>query len=708
MWRPIAVLLLVNVVMATGRCEAASAADYATSAAPVVLRHRGELQRRIEPMMVQQARWLVGLLRPWEQDPQARLLTRGGSGEHDIRPNAHTAYGLAVMARTLPADIDTTLTREFCRDTAISMLRFMLATHKAGGRKCADGKQWYGQWQSALWAYTAGKAAWLLWDDLDPELQRLAAAMICDEADRLSAMEPPFKIISDTKSEENAWNSTVISLAYNMFPNHARREVYHRNAVKWCLSSYLRQADLDSTRVVDGKPLREWNLGANIHDDFTLENHDRVHPDYMNSMVLLLSQNLMYEWGGNPSPEALSYNLPEIYGVLKKMAMPDGGYVYPNGQDWSIHRVPQWVETHACLAVYHNDRDAARLLRLGMDTSELMAKRQPDGPIYLETEHNFPSTQHFELDKLANVYVMLASRGEGPEPTPDKELWASLTGVHQFEAGSLAIIRNPSRVATFSWGQRLMGMVMPLDKDPIVAPNERSFVGAISAPGVPREGPQVRKVNARLVHDESGKPVFIVAGIADRAQGAIEQRFAFICGEDDPPVYVDMLKGDDRTASATLDLGLASVLNEANWVHQTTPRRFGDPVSEWFNREGTPPHPRIQEIDGRMSVAVLGANGEPFLADKGAPFRARVEQNLILNRVTPEAWQKGHPAAGPYTACTAMVFLVGHNLATGKSLGGREFKLESNITTIRNLSQRDEIDWDKLEVRRYELDRRVF
>ena len=52
------------------------------------------------------------------------------------------------------------------------------------------------------------------------ELKLLAGKMIEEEADRFLTREPDHQVISDTKAEENAWNSDVISLAYNMFPKH--------------------------------------------------------------------------------------------------------------------------------------------------------------------------------------------------------------------------------------------------------------------------------------------------------------------------------------------------------------------------------------------------------------------------------------------------------------------------------------------------------
>src|SRR5690606_32761240 len=78
------------------------------------------------------------------------------------------------------------------------ILRFLLPAHGAGKKPLADGKTWGGQWQSALWANSAGRAAWLLWDDIPPSLRWLAARMVVDEADRFLNVTPPAQIVRDT------------------------------------------------------------------------------------------------------------------------------------------------------------------------------------------------------------------------------------------------------------------------------------------------------------------------------------------------------------------------------------------------------------------------------------------------------------------------------------------------------------------------------
>ena len=117
------------------------------------------------------------------------------------------------------------------------------------------------------------------------------------------------------------------------------------------MSSFLSPADERSDTVVDGRPVREQFTGANIYDDFTLENHGIVHPDYMTAFSLTLGCTLDFVMTGRQPPEALLYNVAPIYENLKWFWLPDGGFVYPSGQDWGLFRNADWLFKHVLMAV---------------------------------------------------------------------------------------------------------------------------------------------------------------------------------------------------------------------------------------------------------------------------------------------------------------------------------------------------------------------
>lgn len=646
------------------------AGAFRTTAAQPPRRHRGELMRALEPLLLQQAKALASELRPWNDLPGTALLPltrRAPSSESGIRPNAHTAKGLALLARLVPEEaFPADFTPARARTLALALLRSLIRSYGAGGETCTDGKPWRAQWQSAYWAALAGEACWLLWDDLSPEERWLAARMICDEADRFVGVVPPTQLQRDSKAEENAWNSQVISLAASMFPAHPRHAVWRETAIRWIASAFARRADLEETEIVDGRPLRDWLTGANVFDDFTLENHNRVHPDYLACTYLLTSQIPLYAWGGLPPPEALHRNVLAIHRTLRLLATPEGSVIYPNGQDWGLHRNIDWLEYHAGIAVVYQDRTAATLLRQSLATVQRMAARQPGGTVYLPGETKLASDQAMVLEYGAHTYALMAQLGEGPAPLSDEELQAGLAGVHVFPSGRFAVIRTPRSLATFSWGAQVMGQVVPLRQDLLLSPETRGLVGHVGLAGQPADTPVVRSV--ALAPLAAG---FGATGVLDRAGGAVEQRFAFLALPDGRVVYTDHLTATGSVRPVLLDLGTLGVLNDLDWPWHTGARTLTyaggsriftagqaaqeEPVvldAPWFHLDG-------------LGMARIATSGPARYVPAPTGAAGRLEQRFHLNTspasppVSPPVSPPASSRAGSSLAHGLYVFYPG-------------------------------------------------
>ncbi|MBI5769930.1 MAG: hypothetical protein HZA93_19295 [Verrucomicrobia bacterium] len=663
--------------------------------------------RELEPIMVQQARYLVALLQPWAKDPRAAALpptpNRPASGEHGIRPSAHTAKGLALLARLAPdAAFSGALTRATARERALAIVRFLVRTHGAGGEVCADGKPWRNQWQSAYWASLAGEACWLLWDDLTPAERGLAARMIGDEADRFVGVTPPANLRDDSKAEENAWNSAVVSLAFNMFPRHPRHAAWRETAVRWIASSFATTSDLTRTDLVDGRPRRDWLSGANLLEDFTLENHRRVHPDYMACTYLLTSQAPMYAWGGHRVPEATHLNVEAINRVVQRLATPDGSVIYPNGQDWGLHRNIDWFEYHATAAVLYQDRASAALMRHSLAAVKRMAARDPAGAVYLPTETKLSSDQAMVLEYLAHIYALMAQLGEGPAPQPDAELWAALAGRQVFAEGKFGVMRSSESIATFSWGAQVMGLVVPLREDLLLAPEARGLVGYVAIDRVKTETPVMKRVDVTAPAGGLG-----VAGLLERGGGAVEQRFAFLALPDGRTVYADTVRLTGERRPALLDLGTLGVLNDRAWVFhdgRRTVTHEGGRVefaaaraetdasaawrSRWFNLDG-------------LGIVRLAASGEARYVPRPTGAAGRLEQRFHLNAHAPEALADLAPGAA--AAHSVLVFRPGDSAGRTRAAAERT-KLRSRPgAALVQLTLDDgteiELDLDALTIR---------
>jgi hypothetical protein len=633
------VLTLVTVLIVSwttsvqGQVDADLANQFFCRAAQPEITQQTETTNRIKALIMQQASALTAQLQPWGKDPAALLVGPGTSDESSIRTNGHICFGLAIMARCMTDGYPQGLTRKIAHDKAIAMLRFLLPTHAAGGVTCNDNKFWANQWQSAFWAYSAGSAAWLLWDDLDARSKWLAARMVCDEADRFVNQTPPAQVKSDTKAEENAWNAKVISLAFNMFPKHPHHEAWQMAASRWNASAFLRDIDIKNNLIVDGYPVRKEVTGANIYDDYTLENHGRVHPDYLSCFGICGYQRLSYEWGGNKPPAAITVNAEGVYNTLKKLAFPDGGFIYPNGQDWQLHRQADWVSIHALADVDFNDPQAAALLRLSLDATEKMAARDPKSTIVSPHQVLWPATESIIAENLATTWLLLSAHGEKVTPTPEAELWRELSGKFVFDNGKFAVLRSPHALATFSWGPVVMGMVQPMQKDLLLTPYPRSLIGTITTDGA-KDTIEIQKIELPQTND-----ALAVLGIAKRA-GGVEQRFGFVSLLDGRTIYVDAITAPTTAKLTSLDLGPIGIMNDGDWpYHNGTRTIYRDGAKDVFKAGDAPTSQPVMlkspwyNIDNQLGIIALQTPGAQVYDPKPTAAKGRLEQVFHLNQI---------------------------------------------------------------------------
>ncbi|MCX6954603.1 MAG: hypothetical protein NTV51_20815 [Verrucomicrobia bacterium] len=430
-----------------------------------------------------------------------------------------------------------------------------------------------------------------------------------------------------------------------MFPQHPRHALWRETAGRWIASSFARAPDLARTDLVDGRPLRDWLTAPNLFDDFTLENHHRVHPDYMACTYLLSSQVPLYTWGGHTPPAALHLNVQAINTSLKRLALPDGAWIYPNGQDWGLRRNLDWFEYHTAQAVLYRDAQSATLQRACLATMKRMAARTPRGSIYVAAETRLASDDAMALELPAHAYALMAQLGEGPDPVAESQLLTQLAGRHVFEAGKFAVLRTPHSIATFSWGAQVMGQVLPLRTDQLLSPEPRGLVGYVGLAGSGREVPVAREISIAPLPDALG-----VTGVLTRAGGAVEQRFGFLALPDDRTIYVDVVRLTGAARPTLLDLGTLGVLNDTQWpshtgtrtlVHDTGTRTFAAadatrdlPVefhSRWFNLDG-------------LGIVVLDASGGQRYVPAPTSAAGRLEQRFHLNAIPPASLAAATPA----------------------------------------------------------------
>jgi hypothetical protein len=358
------------------------------------------------------------------------------------------------------------------------------------------------------------------------------------------------------------------------------------------------------------------------------------------------------------------------------------------------------------MAVEYKDPQAARLLRIVLETAEKMAARSAhNGPIVLPHETNFPSTQGFVLEGAARAYLLIAAHGEGPESVSEEQLWRDLHGRHVFKFGQFALQRSDRAIASFSWGRQIMGLCVPMDKDLVVTPCDRGMIGYVKVDGI-SDKPTVKRVVTPNLGDAFG-----VIGILDR--GSIrksttkprsapiaEQRFAFVALPDGTTVYVDRFVPLTPDKPSSVELGTVGVLNDVDWVwHGGKRTLFYDDGRTLFKAADAPTQPRLNlhskwlNMDDKLGIVCLSSAGQSYIPQSNSN-RGRLEQLLHLNVVPPEQLSRGHPSQ------TAIVFFPQQS-ADQTKLVSEQCRIDSSDSApmiIRLPQHLITVDFEKLSV----------
>jgi hypothetical protein len=641
----VAILTTLLGVEPTKHREAVGASPVGHTGAGQVLRlveprGRADLEKmdqRIYVAAEKLARYLRGLVRPWKEDPKVSLLTDSRHDEHHVRPNTGAVEGFCALYRFGPYEesVVGVSRSKLLQETILPMTRYLVSTHVTGSRPTGDGRRWGDAWQSAHWAQMLGHGAWYVWADLPDDLRAGVARVVAHEADRIAGTVPPHQIRLDTKAEENAWNSRVLSVAVLLMPSDSRRPGWEAAFQKWAMSSFLRPADAQSQVMVDGRTVAAQFGGANIYDDFTLENHDIVHPDYMTCFALSLGASLEYSLSGCRPPECLLHNAAGIYENLKWFVLPDGGFVYPNGQDWQLFRNADWIGAHVQMAVFGRDPDAWSLACRSLDTLEKMQARSDTGAVYAPGETFFASTHADLLHSLTTSWLILKT-ADRIERAPHDRL-----GVRRLDSGKIILRRTGSAVHTFSWGAKIMAQCVPYRLDRIVSPHQGNGIGHIVVKG--RRGALPTRL--RDVNVTQGDDWFAAELSLDHGE-AVRATLHFRSNPDGSWTMREKLVALCDVTTTEVATGLIGILNNPGWVYERGRRRikFDSRVEEILalsRRAVSVEQAQEIEIDG-----VLRIRGSlplrPHYVGAARPDRARATDELYLNYLGGErSWRTG-------------------------------------------------------------------
>lgn len=339
--------------------------------------------QRMRQILQNSSRYLIG---PWYAGKYHELapdgyLDLGGTDERAVRLPAMTAMSVASALR-LDAYDPKDLSVENATIREMNLVASIAARHEANNADPASA--WGSGWQTALWAYYGGSAAWLMWDNLSDLDRDKVVTMLVSEADRLTTGDDVYLVgdsgdqlylmrrdgtvvtPGDSKAEEDSWNAALLGLAVAMMPEHPNADAWQRRNVELLLASAARPADLDDPTTINGVPM-SWLQGTNIADDGTLENHGILHPLYMVSFDQNLYQGAVAGLGRTCAAEAARHNMPPVYDALvdkqfdgKTIYIPDSAEIhYPEGNDWGTDFPGYFGNFDMLVSLYGQDTEAS-------------------------------------------------------------------------------------------------------------------------------------------------------------------------------------------------------------------------------------------------------------------------------------------------------------------------------------------------------------
>jgi hypothetical protein len=380
---------------------------------------------------------------------------------------------------------------------ASAAIRYATATHFTGNQKCTDGRKWGGldrpgvksgvvQWQSSYWAGSLALGAWLMWDKLDPQLQRDVERVVAAQDDLLATGNPPVNLWGDTKAEENGWSVPLLSLGELMFPSNPHANLWHQTALKYMMNTLCTAADTNDTDLVDGRTVKDWVLGANLQPDYTLENHNIFHPSYVACSSYFLTQAaLFYTYAGKPIPQAATHHLMDVWRMYRTIILPWSETAYPQGMDWELHGLP-YIDLYAALATHAQDPFAAR-----MEQGSLQYLRAWQMMCHgsLTLPGSPAGFNRHAINIELTSYGFLAHKIFGPsvKPLTARAANAQEQGVWDYPYVEFIEHRTLQKIALFSWKNRIMGVLIPIDdhegNPEFTVPIQNGLIGSFQVPG---------------------------------------------------------------------------------------------------------------------------------------------------------------------------------------------------------------------------------
>lgn len=446
----------------------------------------------------------------------------GQSVEHGARTNADYALIYAfIYKKCQDQALPNGITFETVKQHALAAIRYSCNTHKTGIVNCTNGLKWGIVWESSMWCTSTAYASWLMASELTIADKAAIKTMVLAEANFNLSRTIPTAIASDTKAEENGWDTNILAIAAALYPESTNAEAWTLRCKQFAMNTYSVAADRSRNDpvkdVVDGKTIADWHIGGNLFPDYALENHNFFHTSYLNIPIQEMSESLLaYKAVQNqakpafPIPNALKHNVWNVWNsMLKEFIMADGILAMPNGNDWSMYIYDE-LGTYSALACIYRDPDALMLESMVLQYAKMRQATTIDGSFLLNPD---VGERRMAVTARRLVFAHLY-HDYFPTSGMVATKWADFSKQHEttkfLPYNGIIRSNNDAKYVTFSWFQSqdgtsyksYMGMVSPNDVNnsnlifPFKVGNMGNFTGYTDVSGYTRNASLVSNTYA--------------------------------------------------------------------------------------------------------------------------------------------------------------------------------------------------------------------
>lgn len=543
------------------------------------------------------------------------------STEKGVRVNADLSMLCAFLvkyAKPLGVKLPKGVTYDRLEKMAMRSLVWAYSTHKAVRLKQCRGGDYWGstgkgdsQWESSLWAFSVAWSAFFQWDKLTDRQKEHIHSLIAAECDYELQRDLPIGCIRDTKAEENGWEACVLAAAVGLFPEDPTATLWFERMREFAVNSYSHPSDTLLKEPLDpwynDQSVADLTRGANLFEDYTLQNHNYFHPSYLNVVAQELGEAAlalrMFQDGLGRDvkwkSEALFHNIIRVKeNVIDYLALSDGEIAMPNGNDWSLFLSDQ-ITSYSTMATFLRDPDALMLENMACKSILARQSTTPDGSWLLRPDIG-ARRMGVQGHRVMMTYLMhLAESTEGMTPTSWEEFREKHSEAKVFPCQNVVRASSPDRCVVFSYSEGLencSGFISSdtPDKGKVFIPFRNGGTGNFIGWYDVKDKEQTSSAEMNPYFMTEGNS-FVTGSSILTNDNSLETSFAIFATPGNAVLYLDRtMAKEDVTVTGERGLVAGISMDEFTSLHRTVA----------FGGEGTKPLKKV--VDGKRLLSSEG------------------------------------------------------------------------------------------------------